>query len=348
MERFIIGHNVDPSNWRERLEQLTPRCLEMFVPPRYAEGEGLFELRKAFEQMARHPIARALEFASCHFPWGESANGYSKYNLADDQYFFSFLEIARAFHGFCSDIGLPPQRCAVNFHNLYELPRSMLEGLKKRAKLAPLREALLAHARGQTQAARRLLDILELPITLVNENNPPVGDGDRMSVVDVFAEDTADRTSEPGVRACMDLSHFFMTKSYYEPATGERPSFPYLELESDDDGACRRILDFEAYLERMRPLYFHVSDTKTPGTDRACEGLPIGTGDTPWDDVLPAMARYASLNENKLFLIIEIKGGHTAEGTRLCASSERQLRGLIEDCFASGFKDAISDREPAS
>jgi hypothetical protein len=87
-----------------------------------------------------------------------------------------------------------------------------------------------------------------------------------------------------------------------------------------------------------------VSDTKRPGTDRKFEGLPIGTGDTPWTDVLPAIARYASMRDGKLFLIIEIKGGHTTEGTHLCSSSEKQLRGLIKDCFASGFIEAVSEK----
>ena len=108
MERFVIGHNADPSNWRQRLEELVPRCLEIFVPPRYCEGDGLLELRRMFEQMAQHPVGRSLEFASCHFPWGESKDNYSMYNLVDHQYFFSFTEIAQAFSAFCSKINLPP------------------------------------------------------------------------------------------------------------------------------------------------------------------------------------------------------------------------------------------------
>ena len=345
MERFIIGHNADPSNWRERLERLAPRCLELFIPPKYSEGDGLVELRKQFEQMARHPAARALEFASCHFPWGESANGYSRYNPVDDQYFFPFSEIARAFREFCSEAGLPPQRCALNFHNLYELPRSMLEELRTKGKLRALREVLLAHARHQTRAAQDILDILEVPLTLVNENNPPVGDGDRMSVVDVFAKDLAERTSELHTRTCMDLSHFFMTKFYYDLAAGDRPSFPYLEEETRKGGDCRDSMSFEDCLKRLRPLYFHVSDTKAPGTRRDFEGLPIGSGDTPWIDVLAAMGRYASQNDNELYLIIELKGGHTKEGMESCSSSERELRGFIQDCFAGGFLDAICEKE---
>ena len=168
-----------------------------------------------------------------------------------------------------------------------------------------------------------------------------------MSIIDVFAEDISHRISEYEICACMDLSHFFMTRFYYELPPKERPSLPYLETESDTASACRRIIDFENYLATLHPLYFHVSDTKRPGADRRFEGLPIGTGDTPWTDVLPAMARYASVKNDKLFLIIEIKGGHTTEGTRLCSSSEKQLRGLIEDCFASGFIDAISDKGAA-
>jgi hypothetical protein len=347
MERFVIGHNVDPSNWRERLEHLAPRCLEIFIPPRYCEGEGLAELQETFEQIARHPVAKHLEFVSCHFPWGESAGKYSKYSLVDDQYFFPFSEIARGLHDFRSGIGLPPERCALNFHNLYELPRRMLERLKKEGKLPALREALLAHAHSQTQAARRILDVLDTPVTLANENNPPIGDGDRMSIVDVFAEDMAPRASELHTRTCMDLSHFFMTKFYYDLPPGERPSFPYLELECSDGGACGRTLDFERAVGMLHPLYFHVSDTKSPGTSRDFEGLPMGAGDVPWADVLAAMARYAPQSDDKLFLIIEMKGGHTAEGTRLCSSSERELRGLIEDCFASGFLEAISEEESA-
>ena len=344
MERFVIGHNADPSNWRQRLDQLIPRCLEIFVPPRYCEGDGFLELRKMFEQMARHPVGRSLEFASCHFPWGESTDSYSIYRLVDDQYFYSFIEIAQSFSAFCTEIGLPPERSALNFHNLYELPRSMLEKLKKNGSLAAFRKTLLAHADAQTKAADEIREIFDLPITIVNENNPPIGDGDRMSIIDVFAEDHSQRTGGKSARACMDLSHFFMTQFYYELSPEDRPSFPYLELESDDASACRRTIDFAGYLEKMRPLYFHISDTKRPGIDRKFEGLAIGAGDTPWADVLPALARYASLNNNRLFLIIEIKGGHTAEGIHLCSSSEQHLNGLIEDCFASGFMDAISDK----
>jgi hypothetical protein len=347
VERFIIGHNVDPSNWRARIERLTPRCLEIFVPPRYCAEKGLTELRDAFEQMAEHPAVQALEFASCHFPWGEPCNGHSKYALVDDQYFFPFLEIAQAFHGLCSSIGLTSDRTALNFHNLYELPRSLLERLRAKGRIQAFREAMLAHAAIQTETARKLLDILEVPITLVSENNPPVGDGERMSIVDVFSEDIAGRAREPHVRACMDLSHFFMTRFYYDLALENRSSFPYLELESDETGECRKILDFDGYLDSMRPMYFHVSDTKAPGADREFEGIAIGTGDTPWTDVLPSMARYASHAGTKLFLIIEIKGGHTAEGIRVCSDSERRLREIIEDCFASGFLDAISGKESA-
>lgn len=329
-------------NWRERLERLRPRCLEMFVPPKYAEGQGLVELRKELEQMAQHPVARALELASCHFPWGESANGYSRYNLADDQYFYPFIEIATILNDFRSDIGLPPERCALNFHNLYELPRLLLEKLRSERKLAAVRGTLLAHARNQTLTAQKLLDIVGLPLTLVNENNPPIGDGDRMSIVDVFAEDLATRATELHTRTCMDLSHVFMTRFHYGLPQSERPSFPYLEHESREEPNPSRRLDFDEYLERLRPLYFHVSDTKGPGARREFEGLPIGKGDTPWTDVLPAMARYASRNDNRLFMVIEIKGGHTAEGLSLCEESERELIGIIEDCFASGFLEAIS------
>lgn len=345
MKRFIIGHNADPSNWRHRLDRLSPRCLELFIPPKYSEEDGLLELRRQLEQMARHPAARKLEFASCHFPWGESVNGHSRYNPVDDQYFFPFSEIARAFGEFCSETGLPPQRSALNFHNLYELPRSMLEGLRTKGNLGALREVLLAHAHDQTRAAKEILAILELPLTLVNENNPPIGDGDRMSIVDVFAEDLAARTSDLHVRACMDLSHFFMTKFYYDLAVEDRPSFPYLEEQTREGGTCRNTLSFEDHLDKLRPLYFHVSDTKAPGTRREFEGLPIGSGDTPWIDVLAAMGRYASQNDTELFLIVELKGGHTKEGMEFCSSSERELRGFIEDCFASGFLDAISDKE---
>lgn len=326
MERFIIGHNADPSNWRQRLDRLSPRCMEMFVPPKYSEGEGLVELRRAFEQMASHPVARAIEFASCHFPWGESANGYSRYNLIDHQYFYPFCEIARSFHDFCREIGLPPERSALNFHNLYELPRSMLAGLKADGKLAALREMFLEHARAQTSAAKAILRLLDLPLVLVNENNPPIGDGDRMSVVDVFAEDVAARISYTGIRTCMDLSHFFMTKFYFEIERKGRPSFPYLDLESEENGGCGRRLTFDGYLENMHPLYFHVSDTKRPGASRTFEGLPIGSGDTPWEDVLQTLAHHVSRGNGKAFLIIEIKGGHTAEGTELCLASEKRLR----------------------
>ncbi len=344
MERFIVGHNADPSNWREGLELLAPRCLEIFVPPRYCEGSGLFELRSAFEQMARHPNAKNLEFASCHFPWGESANGYSRYNLIDDQYFSPFLEIARAFYGFCRELDLPPERSAVNFHNLYELPRSLLDALKREGKLAEMRETLLAHAYAQTQTAKRTLEILDLPLTLTNENNPPLGDGDRMSIVDVFADDLDRRATALGTCTCMDLSHFFMTKFYYDLKPHDRPSFPYLEVECE---GLQDFPDFEAFLEKMRPLYFHVSDTKAPGTSRTFEGLPVGTGDTPWTEALAALGRYASRRDSKLFLIIEIKGGHTADGIKHCSSSERELRGFIEDCFTSGFLKAISKKESA-
>ncbi|UCD57602.1 MAG: hypothetical protein JSV16_00395, partial [Candidatus Hydrogenedentota bacterium] len=251
MERFIIGHNADPSNWRKRFERLTPRCLELFVPPKYSEGDGLLELQGAFEQMARHPLARALEFASCHFPWGESANGHSRYNLVDDQYFFPFSAIARAFQDFCSEIALPPERCALNFHNLYELPRSMLEKLKGKGKLPALREVLHAHARGQTRAAKGILNALALPLTLANENNPPIGDGDRMSVVDVFAEDLSARALELHTRTCMDLSHFFMTKFYYELPREGRPSFPHLEQECQNGTDRGRHLSFESYVNKL-------------------------------------------------------------------------------------------------
>ncbi len=344
MERFIIGHNADPSNWRQRLEQLAPRCLELFVPPRYCEGSGLLELQRALEQMAEHPAAQSLEFASCHFPWGQSGENHSIYNLVDHQYFFSFSEIARTFSAFCREIGLPPERSALNFHNLYELPRRMLEDLKRAGKLAAFRETLLAHADAQTRAAKGILDILNAPLTLVNENNPPLGDGDRMSIADVFAEDVSQRAAENVVRACMDLSHFFMTRFYYDLPPNERPSFPYLEMESDAGSSCRRAIDFEGYLAALNPLYFHVSDTKKPGTDRTFEGLPVGTGDTPWTDVLPALGRYASMHDTRLFLIIEIKGGHTTDGLHSCSASEHRLRGLIEDCFTSGFMDAISEK----
>ena len=342
MERFVVGHNADPSNWRERLELLAPHCLEIFIPPRYCEGQGLIELHSVFEQMARHPAAKALEFASCHFPWGESANGYSRYNLIDDQYFFPFLEIARAFRAFCRELKLPPGRSALNFHNLYELPRAVLEKLKRERKLAEMREALLAHAYAQTQTAKRVLEILDLPITLANENNPPLGDGDRMSIVDVLAEDLARRATALDTCTCMDLSHFFMTKFYYGLKPHDRPSFPYLEMESEKS---QDIPDFEVFLEKMSPLYFHVSDTRAPGTSREFEGLPVGTGDTPWIDALTALGRYASHSDTKLFLIIEIKGGHTADGIKRCSSSERELRGFIEDCFTSGFLKAISKKE---
>jgi hypothetical protein len=298
--------------------------------------------------MGGHPLARKLEFASCHFPWGEPADGYSRYNMVDHQYFLAFIEIARAFAGFCSTVGIPPQRSALNFHNLYELPRVLLEEIKATDRLETLRETLLLHARSQTLAARKLLDILDLPLTLVNENNPPIGDGDRMSIMDVFAEDPAARTSEVSMRTCMDLSHFFMTRFYFARPPEQRPSFPYLELETAKDASCKRTLDFEGYVSKLRPLHFHVSDTKTPGTNRECEGLPVGTGDTPWADVIPALARYASHVDDKLFLIVEIKGGHTVEGMEACAASERRLRGLIEDCFASGFMDAIEQRGSAS
>lgn len=348
MERFVIGHNADPSNWRQRLEKLTPRCLELFVPPRYCEGDGLLELQRALEQMAKHPEAQSLEFASCHFPWGESANKYSSYNLVDHQYFYSFSEIARTFSTFCSEIGLPPENSALNFHNLYELPRRMLEDWKRKGKLAAFRDTLLAHADAQTKTARAILDILDLPLTLVNENNPPIGDGDRMSIVDVFAEDASQRIAENLIHTCMDLSHFLMTQFYYDLLPEDRPSFPYLEMKSDAGPACRQTTDFEGYLATLNPLYFHVSDTKKPGMDRRFEGLPVGTGDTPWTDVLPALGRYASSNNATLFLIIEIKGGHATEGTHLCSALEHKLRGLIEDCFTSGFMDAISEKEALS
>ncbi|RJP65542.1 MAG: hypothetical protein C4532_17580 [Candidatus Abyssobacteria bacterium SURF_17] len=345
MKRFIIGHNADPSNWRQRLEQLNPRCLEIFVPPRYCEGEGLRELHRAFEQMAQHPVARALEFASCHFPWGESANGYSRYNLVDDQYFFPLCEIARGFQGFCSELKLPPERSALNFHNLYELPRTMLEALNRERKLLQLRQTFLHHAHAQTLAAKEILELLDVRLSLANENNPPIGDGDRMSIVDVFAEDLAERVSGLGICTCMDLSHFFMTRFYYSIPMEQRPSFPCLELADELRGGDRQPMTFDEYLHVMKPRYFHVSDTKTPGTNRTCEGLPVGSGDTPWADVLPAMARYAEKSDNKLFLIIEIKGGHTEEGTARCMASEHVLRGLIEDCFSSGFLEAISEEE---
>ncbi|GAB4333923.1 MAG: hypothetical protein Kow0099_05850 [Candidatus Abyssubacteria bacterium] len=301
--------------------------MELFVPPKYSEGEGLVALRRALEEMSGHPVARMLEFASCHFPWGERANGYSRYNLIDHQYFYPFCEIAGAFHDFCREIGLPPERAALNFHNLYELPRSMLARLKTDGKLAALREMFLEHALAQTLTANAVLNLLGLSLTLVNENNPPIGDGDRMSVVDVFAEDTAVRASKAAIRACLDLSHFFMTKFYFETEQPERPPFPYLELESEDSGRCRRQMTFEEYVETLRPLYFHVSDTKRPGTCRTVEGLPIGTGDTPWEEVLQTLAHYASRNDDgKIFLMIELKGGHTSEGTELCRTSEEKLR----------------------
>ncbi len=302
----------------------------------------MVELRKAFEQMAQHPNARTLEFASCHFPWGEGADGYSRYRLADAQYFFPFIAIATDFNDFRVEICLPPDRCALNFHNLYELPRPLLEKAKKEDGLAALREAMLGHARCQTLTAQTLLDIFGLTLTLVNENNPPIGDGDRMSIVDVFAEDLAARTADLHTRTCVDLSHVFMTKFYYALPHTNRPSFPYLELESGKTPDPTERLDFERYLNEVRPLYFHVSDTKAPGVSRSFEGLPVGKGDTPWTDVLTAMARYAAHNNNKIFMIIEIKGGHTAEGLDLCSESERELIGLIEDCFASGFLEAIS------
>ena len=106
--------------------------------------------------------------------------------------------------------------------------------------------------------------------------------------------------------------------------------------------------EFENYMKVLQPLYFHVSDTKAPGTSREFEGIAIGTGDTPWQDVLPAMARYASGDGEKIFLVIELKGGHTVEGTQLCLDSERRLREFVEDCFASGFLNALSEKGTAS
>lgn len=348
MERFVIGHNADPSNWRRRLDRLKPQCLEIFVPPKYAEGDGLIALRKEFEQMASHPVAQKLQFASCHFPWGETVGTYSRYNVIDHQYFYPLTEIARGFCGFCDAIGLPSKRTVLNFHNLYEFPLTVLNELKDNGRLSDIREIFLEHARRQTIAAKGILDIFGLPIILTNENNPPIGDGHRHSVVDVFAEDSEERSAHVDMRACMDLSHFFMTRFYYDLPSNDRPSFPYLEHESDNDHACKCELNIDGYLSRLRPIYFHVSDTTRPGIYPECEGLPVGEGETPWDVFLPAAARFAARTKDKLYMIIEIKGGHTEEGTERCAASEEYLRRRIEDCFASGFIDAITEESPQS
>jgi len=346
MERFVIGHNGDPSNWRERLEILTPRCFEVFIPPRFCSPAGLEELEKAFEELAEHPAARALEFLSCHFPWGETLDGYSLYRLIDDQYFHSFWRIASAFNTLCRSLKLPPERTALNFHNLYEIPRSLLERMKQQNKLADLRRIFLEHADAQTLAAKKMLELLDLQLTLVNENNPPIGAGERMGLVDVFPSDLAERKDSIGIETCFDLSHFFMTKFYYDLKPRERPRFPYLDLESETHPETQP--DFEVFVEKIKPLYFHVSDTKAPGTDRSLEGVEIGTGDTPWTDVLTALGRYAFHNRRKLYLIIEIKGGYTSEGIAQCKNSELALRGYIEDCFTSGFLKALEEKDVAS
>jgi hypothetical protein len=146
MERFVIGHNADPSNWRERLEMLAPRCFEIFVPARHASPAGLDEVENAFAGIAAHPAAKLIEFLSCHFPWGETVDDYSTYKLVDDQYFYSFERIAAAFHKLCTALALPPERSALNFHNLYEFPRHLLKLLREQNKLSALRNVLLKHA----------------------------------------------------------------------------------------------------------------------------------------------------------------------------------------------------------
>lgn len=345
MDRFIIGHNVDPSNWRQRLETLTPRCLEMFVPPRYCTQAGLAELEHAFEGIAAHPAAGSLEFFSCHFPWGETVDGFSQYRLVDNQYFHSFIRIAAAFDRACRSLNLPPERSALNFHNLYEFPRLLLEKLKRENGLTGLRDIFLSHAFAQTAAAKDLLELFGLELTLVNENNPPIGAGEHMSIVDVFPNDLASRSSALGIGACFDLSHFFMTKFYYDLKPRERPGFPYLDLEAEANPAG--ISHLESFLDSVKPLYFHVSDTRAPGTGRSHEGVPVGTGDTPWIDVLAALGQYAFHRQRKLYLIVEIKGAYTAEGIRQCRESEQALRGYIEDCFSSGFLKALEEKDTA-
>jgi hypothetical protein len=346
VERFVIGHNADPSNWRERLEVLAPQCLEIFVPARHASPEGLDEVENAFGGIAAHPAAKEIEFLSCHFPWGETLDGYSSYELVDDQYFYSFERIATAFHKLFTRLGLPPERSALNFHNLYEFPHPLLKRLRQQKKLRALRDVFLKHALDQTLAAKRLLEIFELPLALVNENNPPIGAGDRMSIIDVIPRDLAERASQLNIGTCLDLSHFFMTKFYFDLPPKERPDFPYLEqeLESDPDF----FPDFEFFLNAVEPLYYHVSDTRRPGTDRSFEGVAIGTGDTPWINVLTVLGQYAFHRSEKLYLIIELKGGYTAEGIRQCQESERVLRGYIEDCFSSGFLEALEEKDGPS
>jgi hypothetical protein len=346
MERFVIGHNADPSNWRERIDAFSPQCLELFIPPRYTSPAGLSVLEEAFAALAKHPGAQALEFLSCHFPWGETVDGFSRYHLIDDQYFHSFRTIAQAFNDLRLRLGLPSERSVLNFHNLYEFPRELLKKLKRENKLVSLREILLEHAHAQTLAAKRLLDILGFELTLANENNPPVGAGDRMSVIDVFPADLAARSQSVGVSACFDLSHFFMTKFYYDLTPVERPDFPYLELESE--AHPDRLPIFEKFLNMVNPLYYHISDTRWPGTDRTLEGVAIGTGGTPWVDVLTTLGQYAFRYSRKLYLIIELKGGYTAEGIRQCRESEQALRGYIEDCFSSGFLKALEEKDRGS
>ncbi|RJP17495.1 MAG: hypothetical protein C4520_16135 [Candidatus Abyssobacteria bacterium SURF_5] len=339
MERFVIGHNADPSNWRTRLEILNPQCLEIFVPPRYCTLEGLSGLENVFKQMASHPAVQQLEFLSCHFPWGETIDGYSRYHLIDDSYFRSLWRIAAAFDKLCRTLDLVPERSALNFHNLYELPRPFLLQLKQKGKLPALRDIFLRHADEQTLAARKLLEVLDLRLMLATENNPPIGAAEYMSIIDVFAADLANRAARMGIKTCLDLSHFFMTKFYYDLEPDKRPVFPYLDHECENPNQFP--LDFESFQRALDPLYYHVSDTKAPGTDRNQEGVAIGTGDTPWIDVLTSLGKHAFKCNQKAFLIIEIKGAYTTEGMELCRKSEQALRGYIEDCFASGFLEAL-------
>jgi hypothetical protein len=191
-----------------------------------------------------------------------------------------------------------------------------------------------------------LLEVFELPVSLVNENNPPVGAGDRMSIVDVMPRDLVERVAKLGTGTCLDLSHYFMTRFYSELPSEERPDFPYLEHELEPNCDC--IPGFETFLNTVEPSYYHISDTRRPGTNRSYEGIAIGTGDTPWINVLTALGQYAFRQNRKLYLIIELKGGYTAEGIRQCRDSEQVLRGYIEDCFASGFLEALEEKDKSS
>jgi len=160
----------------------------------------------------------------------------------------------------------------------------------------------------------------------VARENMPADHGNVLGILDFNPEDII-RTADAGIGNCLDLSHIWQIKEYYEKGRGEFPgidlnkkSFPKVDIEA-------AVLLLKSSLNII-----HLNDNG-PGFTKENEGWEIGKGVFPHSSIIPLICRTA---DRDIIGTYEIKEGHKNPETMFL--SDQHMRKIFGKRFNEYFE----------